>query len=83
MSYYFWIILFSLLCKQTLGVTYSTLSAGSSNFPLEKSLLDSIAKSFEEQGHVYCIVMIYDDIHMRTNSLSKGKSSISLETNSS
>ena len=83
MSYYFWTILFSLLCKQTLGVTYSTLSAGSSNFPLEKSLLDSIAKSFEEQGHVYCIVMIYDDIHMKTNSLSKCKSSILLKTNSS
>ena len=83
MSYYFWIILSSLFCKQTLGATDSLLSAGFSNFPLEKSLLDSIAKSFEEQGRVYCIVMIYDDIHMKTNPLSKCKSSILLETNSS
>ena len=89
MSYYFVTILFSLFCKKTLGATDSTLSAGSSNFfgninlPLEKSLLDSIAKSFEEQRRVYCIVMIYDDIHMKTNSLSKYKSSIFLETNAS
>ena len=38
-----------------------------------KSILNSIAESFEQQGPIYCIVMIYDDfdIGVQSKSLSK------------
>ena len=42
----------------------------------ENSLLDSIVKSFEEQGRLFCIVMIYDEIFVKSNSVSKCKSNI-------
>ena len=72
MPYYFWTILFGISCKLTKATTDSTLSPRFSNFlkykelPSENSLLDSIVKSFEEQGRLFCIVMIYDEIGMKS-----------------
>ena len=85
MPYYFWTILFGISCKLTEATTDSILSPRFSNFlkykelPSENSLLDSIVKSFEEQGQLFCIVMIHDEIGMKSNSLSKCKSNVLLQ----
>ena len=76
MLYFLWTIVFGLSCTLTLATNFDP-SPGFPNFlrnrelPPEKSLLDSIVKSFQEQSRVYCIVMIYDDIDIKSNSLSK------------
>ena len=78
MLYFLWTIVFGLSCTFTLATNFDP-SPGFPNFlrnrelPPEKSLLDSIVKSFQEQSRVYCIVMIYDDIDIdiKSNSLSK------------
>ena len=84
MFYTFWILLFGLSCKLTLIAADSVLFPGFSHFlrnekfPLANSLLNSIVESFEEQGRVYCIVIIYDDIDIgiKSNSLSKSEKTV-------
>ena len=82
MSYYLLTILFGILFQFTMARNDSILSPRFSNFleyeelRYENSLLDSIVKSFEEQGRLFCIVMIYDEIGVKSNLVSTCKSKI-------
>ena len=76
MLYTFWILLFGLSIRSS---TIATKSLGFSrflrknDFSLSNSILDSIVESFQGQGPVYCIVVIYDDVGIQSKSLSKLK----------
>ena len=53
---------------------FSNFIEKSQTFSASKPILKSIVESFEEQGRVYCVVIIYDDdldIGIKANSLRK------------
>ena len=77
MMYTFWILLFGLSIKSSMVATESlgfSRLLRKNDFSLSNSILDSIVESFQGQGPVYCIVVIYDDIVIQSKSLSKLKS---------
>ena len=85
MLYYFLTITFCLSSKLTLAKTDSGLVSEFPHFfrniepSPEKPLLDSIVKLFVDQGRVYCIVLIHDEIDIKSNSLSKFESVVTYQ----